>query len=117
MFKRSRSEKGKTPESSSNPFFSQNASYRFSAIHNKTVISGRTVVLGDFEHLNLTAILRTSSLEHFVTIKEPVYPKLVHYFYSNLSFQNNHIRSRVIGKDINIFLNELPICYTSPVKG
>jgi len=60
------------------------------------------VVLADFEHLNLVAILSTSSLEHFVTIKETVYPKLVHYFYSNLSFQNNHIRSRVLGKDINI---------------
>jgi len=60
------------------------------------------VVLADFEHLNLTAILSTSSLEHFVTIKEPVFLELVHYFYSNLPFQNNHIRSRVLGKDINI---------------
>ena len=60
------------------------------------------MVLADFEHLNLAVILSTSSLEHFVTIKEPVFPKLVHYFYSNLPFQNNHIRSRVLGKDINI---------------
>ena len=37
--------------------------------------------------------------------KEPVYPELVHYFYSNLSFQNNHIRSRILGKDINISLD------------
>jgi len=64
------------------------------------------VVLADFEHINLAAILSTSSLEHFVTIKKPVYPELVHYFYSNQSFQNNHIRSRVLGKDINIFLDK-----------
>ena len=63
-------------------------------------------MLSDFEHLNLANILSTSSLEHFVTLKEPVYPELVHYFYSNLSFQNNHIRSRVLGKDINIFLDK-----------
>jgi len=48
--------------------------------------------------------LGTSSLEHFITIKEPVYPELVHYFYSNISFQNNHIRPRVLGRDINISL-------------
>ena len=74
-------------------------------IHNKHVISGRTVVLADFEHLNLANILNRSSLEHLVTIKEPVYPEFVHYFYSNLTFQNNHIRSRVLGKDINISLH------------
>jgi len=61
-------------------------------------------VLADFEHLNLAAILSTSSLEHLVTIKEPVYPELVRYFYSSLSFQDNHIRSRILGKDINITL-------------
>ena len=77
---------------------------RFSVIHNKHVISGRTVVLSDFEHLNLAAILSTSSLEHLVKIKKPLYPELVHYFYSNLSFQNDHIRSRVLGKDVNISL-------------
>ena len=27
------------------------------------------------------------------------------YFYSNLTFQNNHITSRVLGKDINISLD------------
>ena len=106
MSKRSRSEKGKTPEFSSNPFISQSASHRFSIIHNKHVLSGRTVVLVDFEHLKQAAILSTSSLEHFVTIKELVYLELVHYFYSNLSFQNNHIRSRVLGKDIKIFLEK-----------
>ena len=64
------------------------------------------MVLADFKHLNLAAILSTSSLEHFVTIKEPVFPELVHYLYSNLSFQNNHIRSIVLGKDINISLEK-----------
>ena len=39
-------------------------------------------------------------------MKEPVYTELVHYFYSNLSFQNNHIRFRVLGKDINISLDK-----------
>ena len=105
MSKRSRSEKGKTLESSSNSFVSQHASHKFSVIHKKHVISGRSVVLANFEHLNLVAILSTSLLEHLVTIKEPVYPELVHYFYSNLTFQNNHIRSRVLGKDINIALD------------
>jgi len=55
-------------------------------IHNKHVISGRTVVLTDFEHLNLGSIFNTSSLKHLIIIKDPVYPELVHYFYSNLTF-------------------------------
>ena len=63
-------------------------------------------MLSDFEHLNLANILGSSSLENFVTIKEPVYPELVHYFYSNLSFQQNHIKSRVMGRDINISLEK-----------
>ena len=62
-------------------------------------------MLADFEHLNLANILNTSSLEYLVTIKEPVYPELVDYFYSNLTFQNNHVRFRVLGKDINISLD------------
>jgi len=74
-------------------------------IHNKHVISGRTIVFANFEHLNLASILNTCSLEHLVTIKEPVYPERVPYFYSNLTFQNNHVRSRVLGKDINISLD------------
>ena len=64
------------------------------------------MVLSDFDHLNLANILSTSSLENCVTIKEPVYPELVYYFYSNLSFQNDHIRSKVLGKNINIFLDK-----------
>jgi len=106
MSKRSRTEKGKQPESSTNPFVSQNVSHRFSIIHNKYVISGRIVVFASFEHINLVQILNTSSLEHLITIKEPVHPGLVHYFYSNLSFKDNHIRSRVLGKDINISLDK-----------
>jgi len=64
------------------------------------------VVLADFEHFNLAQILNTSLLKYLVTIKELIYPELVHYFYSNLSFQDNHIRSRVLGKDINISLDK-----------
>ena len=63
-------------------------------------------MLADFEHLNLAAILSTSSLEHLVTIKEPVYLELVYYFYYNLSFHNNHIRSRVLDKGINISMDK-----------
>jgi len=63
MSKRLRSEKGKQPESSSNHFVSQNTSHRFSVLHIKHVISGRSVVLADFEHLNLVNILNTSSLD------------------------------------------------------
>ena len=63
-------------------------------------------MLNDFEQLNLANILSISSLEHFITIKEPVYPELVHYFYSNLPFQNDHIRTRVLGKDIDISLDK-----------
>ena len=69
------------------------------------MISGRTIVLADFEHLNLANILNKSSLKYQVTIKEPIHPKLVHYFYYNQTFQNNHIRSRVLGKEINISLD------------
>jgi len=43
-------------------------------------------MLTDFEHLNLASILNTASHEYLVTIKEPVYPELMHYFYSNLTF-------------------------------
>ena len=74
-------------------------------IHNMYIIFGRTVVLADFELLNLAIILNTSSLEYLVAIKEPVYPELVHYFYSNLTIQNNNVKSRVLGKDINISLD------------
>ena len=62
-------------------------------------------MLADFEHLNLATVLNTSSLEYLVTIKELVYPERVHYFYSNMTFQNNHVRSRILEKDINISLD------------
>ena len=105
--KRQRSEKSKQSESSSrhkNVFVSDNAMFKHSVICNKHVISGRFVVLVDFEHLNLAPILRTSSLEYFVTIKEQVYPELVQYFYSYLTFHDNRIQSRVKNVDINITL-------------
>ena len=73
-------------------------------------------MLSDFEHLNLANILGSSSLENFVTIKEPVYHELVRYFYSNLSFEQNLIKSRVMGRDINISLQNLQVSYTSPVR-
>ena len=106
MSKRPCSEKAKQPESSMNMFVSQKASYKYFIIHHKHVISGRIVVLIDFDHLNLAQILRTSSLKYPVTIKEPVYSELVLYFYSNLSFHTNHIRSRVKGIDIDLSLEK-----------
>ena len=86
--KRPKIEKSKQVESSSrtkNVFVSENAMFKHSIICNKHVISGQCVVLADFDHLNLTPILKTSSLDHFMTIKEQVYLDLVQYFYSNLS--------------------------------
>ena len=73
-------------------------------IYNKHDISGRSVVLANFEHLNLPPILITNSLDYFVTIKEQVYSELVQNFYSNLAFQNNRIQSRVKDVDMNITL-------------
>ena len=56
---------------------SENAMYKHYIICNKNIISGRCVVLADFDQLDLTPILKTNSLDHFVTIKEQVYPNLV----------------------------------------
>ena len=87
--KRPRIEKSKQPESSSrtkNVFVSENAMYKHSIICDKHVISGRCVVLTDFDHLDLTPILKTSSLDYFMTTKEQDYPDLIQYFYSNLFF-------------------------------
>ena len=106
MSKRTRSKKGKTPQSSSSPFVSQNASYRHVLIYTKNVNSGQTMVLSYFEHLNYASILASSYLENYVTIKEPVYPTLVQYFYFNLTFEHNHIRSRVLGRNIDMTLQE-----------
>ena len=110
--KRSRTEKSdklKQPESFryNSLFVSKNAKFKHSVICKKNVISGRSVVLADFEHLNLANILRSNSLEYFVTIREQVYPVLVQVFYSNLAFHNNHIQSRVKGVDINITFERL----------
>ena len=101
-YKRQKIDKFKQAESSSIPknvFVSENALYKHSIISNKHVILVRCRVLADFEHLNLSPILRTSPLEYFVTIKGQVYPELVQYFYSNLSFHDNHIKSRVKNVD------------------
>ena len=89
-----------------NVFVSQNASHKYTIIHHKHVILGRTVVLAYFDHLNWTQILRTSSLKYPVTIKEPVYLELVPYFYSNLSFHANHFQFRVKGIDIDFLLEK-----------
>ena len=91
MSKHARIEKAKQPETSTNLFVSQNVSHSYSIIHHKNVISSRMIILANFDHLKLAQIFRTSSLEFLVTIKEPIYPELVHYFYSNLSFHANHI--------------------------
>ena len=75
------------------------------------------VILADFDHLNLAQILSTSSLEYLITIKESVYPELVYYFHSNLFFQNNHIRSGVMGKDTNISMDKFAYLLRLSCKG
>ena len=111
MPKRSKSEKGKfiAPSSSSKskpPFVSSQAEHRYILLSEKTIISGRCVVLQDFEHLNIPHILRNNSLDQFMSIKEPVYTSLIPYFYTNLSYEGNRVRSRVLGRDIDISLQE-----------
>jgi len=64
------------------------------------------VIINDFEHLNLAHILRNNSLENFLAIRQPVYTSLIPYFYTNLTFESNRIRSRVLGRDIDISLQE-----------
>ena len=61
-------------------------------------------MLADFE-LNLANILRSSSLEYFVTIKEQIYPELAQLFYFNIEFHDFHIQSRVKNVSINISLD------------
>jgi len=56
MSKRARTEKAKQLKTSTNLFVSQNASHKYSIIHNKNVISGHLVVLADFDHVNLGQI-------------------------------------------------------------
>ena len=81
-------------------FVLDNAMFKHSVICNKHVISGHSIVLAYFEHLNLALILRISSLDYFVTVKEQVYPEIVQYFYSSLAFHDNRIQSRVKNVDI-----------------
>ena len=109
MSKRSRSEKGKSivPSSSTTPtpkrpFVNDLAENRFIQLSKKSVISGRCVILKDFEHLGIPRILKRNSLHHFMTIREPVYTSLVHYFYANYAFEGDRVRSRVLGRDIDI---------------
>ena len=116
MSKRSRSEKGKTivPSSSftprpKRPFVNDLAENRFIILSKKAIISGRCVILKDFEHLQIPHILRRNSLDKFMAIREPVYPSLVHYFYANFAFEGNQVRSRVLGKDIGIPLSRFAI--------
>ena len=112
MPKRSRAEKGKSvvPSSSSTrtkpPFVSDLAEQRFILLSRRTIISGRCVVLQDFEHLNIPQILRNNSLDQFMAIREPVYTSLIPYFYTNLAFEGNRVRSRVLGRDIDIPLEQ-----------
>ena len=39
-----------------------------------------------------------------MAIKEQVYTSLVHYFYTNFVFEGNRVKSRVLGRDIDISL-------------
>ena len=73
-------------------------------------------MLADFEYLNLAHILNTSSLEYLLTIKEPVHPEFVHYFCSNLNFQDNYIRYRVLVEILTSFYKNLSIYYAPPVR-
>jgi len=114
MSKRSRTEKGKSTQPkalthSTQPkplFVSPQAENRYILLSEKTIISGRCVIINDFEHLNLAHILRNNSLENFLTVREPVYTSLIPYFYTNLTFESNRIRSRVLRRDIDISLQE-----------
>ena len=113
MSKRSRSDKGKSivPSSSftpkpKRPFINELAENRYIILSKKAVISGRCVILKDFEHLHIPRILKRKSLDKFMAIREQVYPSLVHYFYANFIFEGSRIKSRVLGKDIDIPLSQ-----------
>ena len=41
-----------------------------------------------------------------MAIREPVYTSLVHYFYSNFAFEGSRVKSRVLGRDIDIPLDQ-----------
>ena len=110
MSKRSRTEKGKSvvPSSSTRPkrpFVNDLAENRYILLSKKAIISGRCVILKDFEHLNIPQILINNSLDQFMSIREPVYTSLVPYFYANYAFEGNRVRSRVLGREIDIPLD------------
>ena len=75
------------------------------------------MVLAYSEHLNLAPILRTSSLEYFVIVKEQVYPEQVEYFNSKLSFIDNQIQSRFKNIDINISLERFARIFQLSCEG
>ena len=88
------------------PFVNSLAENRFILLSGRSIISGRCVVFKDFEHLNIPQILRNNSLDQFMAIREPVYTSLIPYFYTNLAFEANRVRSRVLGRDIDISLDQ-----------
>jgi len=91
-------ESGSTPKS---PFVDGNAEYRFSIFRKKNIIYGRSVVL----HLNIPLMIESVDLKYFLQVKEHIYPDLAILFYSNISFSNNLIHSRVDSTDINMHMN------------
>ena len=100
MWKRTRSEKGKSAQTPSHSplFVSSQAQYRYIVLSTKNISSGRCVVVKDFEHLNLAHILRANSLKNFLSIRESAYPSLVPYFYTNLSFESIRLGLEFWGK-------------------
>ena len=113
MSKRTRTEKGKSVAHTSSytpkpkrPFINELAENRYIQLAKRSIISGRCVILPDFEHLNIPHILRNNSLEEFLTIREPIYTSLIPYFYANYSFETDRVRSRVLGRDIDIDLSQ-----------
>jgi len=111
--KRSKTDKGKSVAHTSSytpkpkrPFFDNLAENRFITLSKRSIISGRFVVLQDFEHLGIPHIVQNNSLSEFLTIREPVYTSLMPYFYANISFEGDQIRSRVLGRDIDIGLRQ-----------
>ena len=125
MSKRSRTEKGKSTQPkalthSTQPkplFVSPQAENRYILLSTKIVSSGHCVKINDFDHLNLAQILRANSLEEFLSIRESVYTSLVPYFYTNLSFESNRVRSRVLGRDIDISLQDFARLLHLPCEG
>jgi len=98
------------------PFINDLAENRFILLSKKSVISGRCVILKDFEHLQIPQILRRNSLDQFMAIREQVYPSLVHFFYANIIFEGSRVKSRVLGKDIDIPLSQFLTFCISPLE-